>query len=90
MRARHGGGVVALVFYHRCRPTQFNPPASKEFVASRLDAFEAYGVDWISIWVINPGSPECPTMNDVEERWAPWIPRLKSFLNPQPSREADL
>lgn len=24
-------------------PTQFNPPASKDFVTSRMDAFEKYG-----------------------------------------------
>lgn len=64
-------------------PTQFNPPASSTFVASRMDAFESYGAGWISIWVINPGSPECPTMKDVEDRWAPWIPRLKQFLGSQ-------
>jgi hypothetical protein len=53
---------------------------SAEFAASRVNAFERYGANWISNWVINPGTKECPTWADVEERWAPWIPLYKTFL----------
>ena len=61
-------------------PTQFDPPASAAFVASRMDAFAAYGSSWISVWVLNPGSKECPTIDDVEQRWAPWIPSFRSWI----------
>jgi hypothetical protein len=65
-------------------PTQSWPnnasAATQEFVSSRVDAFQTFGGDWISCWVINPGTTQCPTMSVVEERWAPWIPRFREFL----------
>ena len=51
------------------------------FAASRVGAFEKFGADWISAWVINPGTKECPTWRDVEERWSPWIPHFRRFLS---------
>ena len=57
------------------------PPASDAFVASRLGAFDAYDADWISVWVINPGSSECPTWACVEKYWAPWIGPFREFLS---------
>ena len=56
---------------------------SADFAASRVNAFESYGADWISNWVINPGTKECPTWADVEKRWAPWIPLYRKFLSTQ-------
>jgi hypothetical protein len=51
------------------------------FAASRVGSFEKFGADWISAWVINPGTKECPTWADVEARWSPWIPHLREFIS---------
>jgi hypothetical protein len=65
-------------------PTQMWPNhasgATAEFVDSRMDAFETFGADWISCWVINPGTVPCPNMSVVEERWSPWVPRFRQFI----------
>lgn len=45
-----------------------------------MDRFEVYGSSWISMWAIDPGSPNSPNMTVFEAKWAPWLPRLKKFL----------
>ena len=42
--------------------------ASASFVASRMDAFEAYKSSYIAIWAITPGETGERAM---EERWKP-------------------
>ena len=70
-------GQLAFGLY----PTQFDSPSTAPFVDTQLDGFERFGADWISIWVLNPGSAQCPTMADVHRRWAPWLGWLKRFLS---------
>ena len=59
---------------------QSEAPASASFVAARMDLIERYTSSWISVWVINPGTAECPYMADVGARLKPWLPRWKQFL----------
>ena len=65
-----------------------NKVETVEFVESRVGAFENYGADWISAWVINPGTKECPTWDDVEARWKPWIPAFQKFLGTSSSHSS--
>lgn len=54
--------------------------ASDEVVASRFDAFEAYGSRWISMFRVDPGSPGVPNMTVLASKWRPWLPRLRQFI----------
>jgi hypothetical protein len=54
--------------------------AADEIVASRMDAFEAYGSRWISMFRVNPGSPGTPNITALTAKWRPWLPRLRQFI----------
>ena len=83
---RIGWGLYPTHPWNQGQNGKYGPPqaqaASPQFVDSRIDAFEAYGSSSIALWVINPGTAECPTRQVMEARWTPWLPRLRQFLSP--------
>lgn len=81
---RIGWGLYPTHLWNNSENGRYGPPdakaASAQFVDSRVDLFEAYGSSTIAVWVINPGTTQCPTRRIMEERWAPWIPRFRRFI----------
>jgi hypothetical protein len=82
---RIGWGLYPTHLWNNSENGKYGPAAataaSKAFVDSRIDAFEAYGSSTIAIWVLNPDTAESPSLAVMEERWAPWLPRLKQFIS---------
>ena len=56
--------------------------ASDEVVTSRMDRFEVFGSRWISLWSVDPGTgqPGGANMSTFRAKMAPWLPRLRRFL----------
>ena len=37
--------------------------------------------NYIALWVLNPGTKQVANLTVLEERWKPWVPRLRQFIS---------
>ena len=51
------------------------------FVESRMGPFKRYSSKMVAVWAWGDvGEPGLKTLQEMEKKWAPWIPQLRAFL----------